>query len=243
MYVRPTLEGEEPTTFGVSGKLWRSALVMYDRQTLSLWSQIDGKVMAGPSTGNVLDELPSQLTTWADWRVRHPESLVLVKPPLDASPYRSYHEREFVGLPWFKNRDGRLPEKTLVIGVERGNSATALPVESLDRSGLVTFQLAEEHLLALAPSDASTRLVYLRSSYQGQPLDFVWATSESAQQLEDLATQSRWDWQTGQAISGALAGQRLEAVPVSPIYWGIWSRFYPQSEIVAPETPVSQSLD
>ena len=42
MYARPTDDEGRPLTFGVSGKLWRDALVMFDRQTGSLWSQISG---------------------------------------------------------------------------------------------------------------------------------------------------------------------------------------------------------
>ena len=79
MYERPVLADEEPTTFGVSGKLWRSALVMYDRQTRSLWSQVNGTAMVGGSEGTKLAELPSTLTTWGEWRHRHPDTLVLVK--------------------------------------------------------------------------------------------------------------------------------------------------------------------
>lgn len=235
MYVRPSLEGSEPTTFGVSGKLWRSALVMYDRQTLTLWSQIDGQAMAGPSLGSTLSEIPSQLTHWADWKARYPESLVLVKPPLDGSPYRSYHERGFVGLPWFENRDGRLPEKTLVLGIEHSDATAALPVDALDGKEILAFPLAAQHLIALAPSGTGTRLVYVRPSHGGQPLEFVWSETGKNRQLSDVNTGSRWDWQSGVAEAGPLAGQRMEAVPVSPIYWGIWSRFYPQSDIVSEE--------
>ncbi len=244
MYVRPALDSAQPTTFGVSGKLWRSALVMYDRQTLSLWSQIDGKSMAGPSAGATLTELPSQLTTWSDWRRLHPETLVLVKPPLEASPYQAYHERDFVGLPWFENRDRRLPEKTLVLGLERRDAAVAIPIAALDEATLLPFELAGEALLAIAPASSRTRLVVVRPRFNDQALEFVWwhasdgPTAES--DLRDLATGSRWDWQRGKAVAGPLTGMRLEPVAASPIYWGIWSRFYPKTEICSKPNRASE---
>ncbi len=64
-------------TFGVSGRLYKSALVMYDRQTESLWSQIMQEAITGPMTGTRLRMIPAQHTTWNDWRTRHPETLVL----------------------------------------------------------------------------------------------------------------------------------------------------------------------
>ena len=232
MYVRPTLAADQPTTFGVSGKLWRSALVMYDRQTLSLWSQIDGQVMAGPSVGRTLDEVPSELTTWDDWRRRHPDTLVMIKPALDGSVYQSYHDRDFVGLPWFKSRDKRLPGKTLVLGVEFPHGQTAVPVDRLDSVHLATFHLGDEPLLALAPESSPSRRVYRRPQHEGVPLDFRWQTDGGDVHLVDIATDSRWDWQSGVAIDGPLKDLRMEAIPASPIYWGIWSRFFPESEIV-----------
>ncbi len=79
MYVRPA-EAGVPLSFGVSGKLWREALVMYDRQTRSLWSQRRHRAIAGPLTGRTLEVVPSRITTWGDWKARHPRTTVLVKP-------------------------------------------------------------------------------------------------------------------------------------------------------------------
>ena len=54
----PIIDGKR-FTFGVSGKLYKAALVMYDRQTESLWSQLKGEAIAGPMTGAKLAVLPS----------------------------------------------------------------------------------------------------------------------------------------------------------------------------------------
>jgi hypothetical protein len=43
--------GPRTLTFGVSGMLYRDALVMYDRETGTLWSRIDGRARHGKSGG------------------------------------------------------------------------------------------------------------------------------------------------------------------------------------------------
>jgi hypothetical protein len=67
-------------TFGVSGILRASALVMYDRATVSLWS-LEGHAIAGPLRGVRLRAVPSERVPWAAWRRRHPRTLVMGPPP------------------------------------------------------------------------------------------------------------------------------------------------------------------
>ena len=79
MYARPQIGGEV-VSFGVSGMLWREALVMYDRQSRSLWSQRAHRAIAGPHTGLELEVLSTQVTDWRSWLREHPETTVLIKP-------------------------------------------------------------------------------------------------------------------------------------------------------------------
>ena len=72
MYARPEIEGQT-TTLGVSGMHWRDALIMYDRASKSLWSQVLGEAVAGPEKGRKLEEIPSELTTWTDWKTEKKE--------------------------------------------------------------------------------------------------------------------------------------------------------------------------
>lgn len=88
-------------TFGISGKLYKSALVMYDRQTESLWSQILQQAITGPLTGTKLAMIPAQHTTWEDWRKHHPQTLVL-------SPDTG-HERDYGRNPYQRYWEGNEP--------------------------------------------------------------------------------------------------------------------------------------
>jgi len=63
-------------TLGTSGKLYLSDLVMYDRQTESLWSQIEGRAVAGVLAGAELARVPVQTVAWAQWRAAHPDGWV-----------------------------------------------------------------------------------------------------------------------------------------------------------------------
>ena len=77
MYARE-INGER-YEFGVSGKLFRNVLIMYDRQTKSLWSQLLGAAVDGPLKGTRLEMLAASFTTWGVWRREHPDGMVLKK--------------------------------------------------------------------------------------------------------------------------------------------------------------------
>ena len=66
-------------TFGVSGILRDGALVMYDRQTFSVWTQ-KGVAIAGMLKGQRLKQIESARISWAEWSTKHPQTWVL-KPP------------------------------------------------------------------------------------------------------------------------------------------------------------------
>jgi hypothetical protein len=77
VYIRS--DGVRELTFGVSGRLWRENLVMYDRQTNSWWSQASGRAIEGRRRGAELRVFDSDMMTWAQWRDLHPGTLVLSK--------------------------------------------------------------------------------------------------------------------------------------------------------------------
>lgn len=209
---------------------------MYDRRTRSLWSQIDGVAKAGPAEGERLEKIPSQLMTWRAWKDLHPETLVLVKPPIEESPYASYHESaSWVGLPWAKGGDDdRLDAKTLVLGVdlaERG--AVAVPLEKLGPGGLVAGELG-----AAQPTEAGPTLVVVGAEdplastvFSRRVGDRVLSFEWSGDHLVDSQTGTTWDPQSGEATGGELSGSRLEAVPSTPIYWSTWTAFHPDTAL------------
>jgi hypothetical protein len=75
------------TTFGTTGKLRHSDLVMYDRATESWWQQFDGSAIIGARLGTVLPQVPARLESWADFVARHPDGRVLVPSDPGMRPY------------------------------------------------------------------------------------------------------------------------------------------------------------
>jgi hypothetical protein len=80
-------------SFGVSGKLRHSDMVMYDRQTQSWWQQAVGQGIVGAMTGVKLRQLPSWMESWDQFRARNPEGLVMAEPSFD----RAYGRNPYVG--------------------------------------------------------------------------------------------------------------------------------------------------
>ena len=81
-------------TFGVSGKLRNSDMVMFDRETESWWQQAVGEGIVGEHTGDTLTQLPSWMESWAEYQARNPEGLVMAEPgyarTYGRNPYVSY---------------------------------------------------------------------------------------------------------------------------------------------------------
>jgi hypothetical protein len=125
--------------FGVSGLLYNSNVLMYDRsgQAESLWSQIKAEGVSGPGAQSKLKALPVELTTWGDWRLRNPHAVVL-SPQTGHSrdyrrdPYVGYFQRPGLMFPAQPTSD-RLPTKERVLGVWTGTAARAYPISAFGR--------------------------------------------------------------------------------------------------------------
>ncbi len=126
-------------TFGVSGLLYNSGILLYDRQTESLWSQIAGKAVSGPLKGTPLEHLPASHTTWADWVSQYPSTEVLsIETGYNRNyyrdPYRGYASSSEVLFP-VSHRDERFGAKEPVIGLEIDGQFKAYPFRELPRDG------------------------------------------------------------------------------------------------------------
>lgn len=133
--------GKRTLEFGVSGLLYQSDVLLYDRQTESLWSQLAGKSVTGPLKGRRLRLLPFELSTWGDWKARHPEGRVLSADTGYArdygrQPYGGYASSSDLYFPVdrFPPPRGFHP-KTRVVGVEIGGVPKAYPFPELEAAG------------------------------------------------------------------------------------------------------------
>jgi hypothetical protein len=130
------VEGKE-RTFGVSGLLYQSDVLMYDHQTESLWSQLMMESVAGKSAGQKLPWLPSEQTTWKAWRERNPKGQVLStdtghRRDYSRDPYTGYAKREETIFPVPKHR-ADFGNKEWVVGVIINGQPKAYPVTRLQQ--------------------------------------------------------------------------------------------------------------
>ena len=226
VYVR-MVNGEE-TTFGVSGALWRDALVMYDRRTGSYWSQIDGRAIQGPLAGNQLQEVPAVVTTWGQWKADHPGTLVLRPDGIsrEGSRYDSYFRGSELGIFGTESPDPRLPGKAVVLGIRHGDHVTAVPLGRVQEAEVIEETLGEQPIVVAPVGDDDGR-VYLRT-LDDQVLEFE-ALERGT--LHDRNTGSTWDVASGLATAGPLAGRKLQAIPVRRAYWFVWVAFHPDTDL------------
>lgn len=128
------VEGEA-LNFGVSGLLFQSDVLMYDRKTESLWSQLAFKAVAGPQVGKTLKWLPSQIITWVAWKKKHPNGEVLSTQTgfvrdYTFNPYAGYEQSQAV---WFGVPNNRqdFSDKTWILGVLVNGEAKAYALDEL----------------------------------------------------------------------------------------------------------------
>lgn len=133
----PVIEGKR-YTFGVSGLLYKSDVLMYDHQTESLWSQLKMEAVTGPLTGARLNIKPLVLTTWGKWREEHSETLVLsldtgFDKDYSVDPYAEYARGATLMFP-VGHRSDRFHPKERVLGVEVKGVFKAYPFSELPRA-------------------------------------------------------------------------------------------------------------
>src|SRR5919108_2225094 len=144
--------GGRTLSFGTTGNLRNSDLVMYDRQTESWWQQFGGEGVVGRYAGARLRTLPARIVAWQSFRAHHPGGLVLSR---DTGYSRPYGENPYAGYddvsspPFFPAAHGddrRLLPKERVVFLERDGAAVAIPFSVLAKRREVAVTLAGHRL-------------------------------------------------------------------------------------------------
>ncbi|MEX2369148.1 MAG: DUF3179 domain-containing protein [Candidatus Paceibacterota bacterium] len=139
----------EVEEFGVSGRLWQSNLLMYNRADReadeSLWSQVLGEAVVGPNTGERLPVVRSDIVQFGDWKDRHPGTEVLSRDTgtsrnYGSDPYSGYYTSDAVSF-GAEFSDDRLHPKDLVHGIEIDGHFKAYHDDALE-AGTTTDEFA-----------------------------------------------------------------------------------------------------
>ncbi|MBW3604515.1 MAG: DUF3179 domain-containing protein [Actinobacteria bacterium] len=242
-----TVDGEV-LDFGTSGHLWRSNLVMYDRQHENFWSQVYGRGIAGaPFSGRELQRVPALQVGFATLAAAHPDAQVLSRPTGTDNDYggNPYEDYERLG-PFFPSgpRDDRLDQMERVVGigapdakpvaVTLGHLRDERVVDVDTPAGPVVVWWAPGQTSAVDGArvddgrDVGQTAAVRPVTPDGTRLTFAAAGDGG---FVDTQTGSTWDL-FGRAVAGPLAGAQLEQVAHDDTFWFAWYAFHSSTRIV-----------
>ena len=198
----------EAHVYGNAGALFMNAMTWYDHETGSIWSQPWGRAIIGSYKGVELFLLPSQITTWGNWRSEHPNTLAMIN---DAG--------RFGALQGF--------DPDFVIGLLIAGDSKAFYYRDVAQAGVVNDQLGDIPVFVWAGDNNF-------HAYIRRVGDQILTFELDVDTLVDVETGSTWDLTRGLATSGPLKGENLQPVPSSSSYDWAWLDFYPETEFYEP---------
>jgi hypothetical protein len=240
--------GDRLLSFGTSGRLWANNLVMYDRQTESLWPQLSFTASVGVLTGTKLVPHLTSLLAWSEFREAHPDAWVLSRDtgddrPYGRNPYPGYDRPD--GQPLLGAPDGdRLPPQTRVVGIA-DETGTGTPVavvrDEFAAAGVVELTVGDTDLVAWhRPGQASALETGAVSNGRDVGTVGVFVPELDGERLtftvtedgfRDAETGSIWNV-LGLATAGPLAGEQLTTYRHVDTFWHSWVAFQPDTTII-----------
>lgn len=237
--------GNRVLDFGTTGKLRKSDLVMYDRQTESWWQQFTGKGIVGSLSGTELTQLLANIITYADFTAAHPSGKILSRAtgfdrPYGRNPYRGYDRVGNSPFLFHDPVDPRLPAMERVIGLRVKGKYRLYPFSIFKSGPVINDEVSHNPVVIfsqegmLSPLDAESvresRAIPSATAFErrlsGDVLNFE--VRDGA--IYDTQTNSRWNL-LGKAITGKLKGKRLQAVEGGVHFAFAWLAFVPDAEI------------
>ncbi len=224
------------TTFGVSGWLYNSNLIPYDRATGSHWSQMLLKSVNGSLIEEKIRTYPLIETTWQTWKTMFPDSEILNKNSgfnrtYSFYPYGNYKtDHDFLLFP-LETDDTRLPRKQRGLGVVVNGSAAFYPFDKFDAPVAVYQDNFRSVPLVIAGSSRQNFLVaYERRLPDGALLQFQAVEKTGNPVIMTDNEGNQWNI-FGEAVEGPRKGTALKPTQSFMGYWFAWGAFYLKPEI------------
>ncbi|MBI4174233.1 MAG: DUF3179 domain-containing protein [Candidatus Aenigmarchaeota archaeon] len=217
--------GGKETTLGVSGKLYNSDLVMYDRATESYWSQVSGEAIRGELAGQKLEQIHIETVRWKNWVKLHPDTLVLSRETgfsrnYDVNPYEGYDTSSAIYFP-ISSSDSRLGPKERVAGIEIGGKFKAYPLSVVANRTVIHDEFNGKPLLIVEDQNTYAVKIFERE-LNGQALTF------------EIRDRTLFD-QNGNAwnFDGSSSAGKLAQLQTVEGFWFAWAAFHPETELYA----------
>jgi hypothetical protein len=248
-FERPEIDGKV-VTFGTSGKLLHSNLLMYDRATESLWAQATGVAVQGPKSGEELQQIQAQIVSWDEFRSNFPEGKVLSRDTghsrnYGENPYPGYDDVDSQPFLFSGETDGRLAAVERVLGVRVEGAVVAYPYFRLEENSkenatAVNDKVGGEPVVVMWKRGTTSALdktdisgskdvgaaVAFSRSLEGKVLEFEVEDGI----IRDKDTGSSWNI-FGKATGGLLKGEELGSVNILDSFWFDWAAFHPDTKI------------
>ena len=200
MVHRRAIDGE-PEVFGNQGALWGNAMTWWDHSTGSVWSQPKGEAIMGPRRGELLELLPSTLTTWRAWRTAHPETRAL-----DVHAWETGFDLE-----------------DMAIVLEIGEEAVGYRIPDVRRRSVVNDVVAGLPVaVVIDPADPDRWAVFSRTLDAGEVVTLGVVDGR----VVDVGTGAAVDPSSGVG-SDALAGTQLDRLSAFTIFPRDFGTFFP----------------
>ncbi len=242
------VDGQE-LTFGTSGMLRNSDLVMWDRQTQSWWQQFTGEALVGDfaATDSVLTFVPSMIIAWETFAESYPDGMLMERlfnengapiRPYDTPPYAGYDNVDNQPFLFSGIVDRRLVATSRVLTIE-GDIPVAYPFSFLAENPVLNDSVGETDLVAFFDTGTlsafSTRLAEQQASgsvtvFSRQVGDQTLTFELTEAGIVDAETGSEWNL-VGMAVSGELEGTQLDPVLHASHFWFAWAVFHPETEV------------
>ena len=224
------------TTFGVSGLLYNSNLIPYDRLTNSNWSQIRLDCVEGSLKGTEIETFPLVETTWRTWKKMYPSTLIVSLRTGYARdygnyPYGSYLDIDNALLFPVANKDDRLANKERVHAIVQSGDARVYLLSAFGNLvSVIQEEFKGQHLVVVGNGFDDFVASYINDEGKdGIPLSFTPVQDQYPVVMKDQEG-NNWDV-FGRAVSGARKGDRLKHTKSFMGYWFSFAAFYPNVTI------------
>ncbi|MDP6651035.1 MAG: DUF3179 domain-containing (seleno)protein, partial [Gammaproteobacteria bacterium] len=201
-------------SFGVSGLLHNSNLVLYDRETKSLWSQMLEQSISGQQVTRIPDKLQLVETSWETWLEMYPQTLLLnielneFSFPYERYPYGLYLTDSSLLYPVNNSDDTRLHRKERVLGINVGEASKIFPLSSFNQTvSVVNDSVGNMDVVAAGSAPQNFAVVYNRQLEDCTTLDFSSVENQLPIVMVDNKG-SQWDV-FGRAVTGPRTGTQL----------------------------------
>ena len=231
--------------FGTTGRLRISNLIMYDRQSETWWQQATGEGIAGKYTGEQLNFYPASLVAWTDFKEAHPDGTVLSRDTgysrtYGRNPYVSYDDQASKPFLFDGQTPELLPAMARVATVDIDGDTVAYPYAVMQEVGVVNDTVGDKPIVVMweagtaSALDAGTvadgadvgAVTTFSRELDGEILTFALEGGR----IVDEQTGSEWSI-LGEAVSGSLAGSKLDPVISINHFWFSWAAFRPETRV------------